>query len=498
MPASPAARLSDLHECPLSGGPILPTCSLNVRTNMLPAARVGDFAGDAEGPDEIIEGSPTVRINSKLAVRVGDHTLGGGKIAEGSPNVRIGGGSRIDAAPKAVKRAPAPPTDLNAKAEQRPEAPPPKVEPTLQPAGGQAAWSLWSWSYWGKVWGGIKDILSSILFWVLLVVSVIVAFILGWPGVIAGLLLGLAWTTAMRLYSLWKQGAPWYKWVIYVGIWPLISGWDALGLTGLFEGSFGYDFVTWRKLSEDEAAQRMAGGIVGLVMLIVAWGVGKLWPRPAATPKAAPKSVVPVEPVPSEPLIPGPPEPPPSSVGDIALEGEPKPTIKDLAGSVKESQEALGRAQDAHAKLMPKSRYDGKTVGSDGDKTISGWKPDKPAGFTSASPSRIKAYSDQIGHELRPDMRDNLLKPDGTPDPDAFPGRYYASHADKQLAITNPGEPMAFDNPICKDCFAFFQKNAAATRKPQIVTDPECTRIFMPDGTVVLPDGTPAPPARRW
>src|SRR5262252_868980 len=90
MPGSPAARLTDLHECPLSGGPILPTCSLNVRTNLLPASRLGDEAGDAEGPDPIIEGSPTVRINSRLAVRVGDQTLGGGEIAEGSPNVRIG------------------------------------------------------------------------------------------------------------------------------------------------------------------------------------------------------------------------------------------------------------------------------------------------------------------------------------------------------------------------------------------------------------------------
>jgi uncharacterized Zn-binding protein involved in type VI secretion len=100
MPGSPAARLTDLHECPLSGGPILPTCSENVRTNMLHAARVYDLAGDAEAADPIIEGSSSVRINERLAVRKGDMTVGEGKIAEGSPNVRIGGSASKVPPPK--------------------------------------------------------------------------------------------------------------------------------------------------------------------------------------------------------------------------------------------------------------------------------------------------------------------------------------------------------------------------------------------------------------
>ena len=35
-------------------------------------------------------------------------------------------------------------------------------------------------------------------------------------------------------------------------------------------------------------------------------------------------------------------------------------------------------------------------------------------------------------------MQDNLIRSDGTADPDGFPGRYYASHAEKQLAVTDP------------------------------------------------------------
>ena len=90
MPGPPAARLADSHACPPGGGPILPPCSLDVRINNLPAARVADMAADPMSPDMIVQGATTVRINGRPAVRIGDKTAAGGVIVAGSPNVFIG------------------------------------------------------------------------------------------------------------------------------------------------------------------------------------------------------------------------------------------------------------------------------------------------------------------------------------------------------------------------------------------------------------------------
>jgi hypothetical protein len=38
---------------------------------------------------------------------------------------------------------------------------------------------------------------------------------------------------------------------------------------------------------------------------------------------------------------------------------------------------------------------------------------------------------------------------------------------------------------MCGDCQGFFGKYAEATGRPQLVTDPSTTRVFMPDGKVI-------------
>ena len=87
----PAARLSDLHACPLGGGPILPPCSLNVLIEGLPAARVSDLAADASGsPDAIVQGCTSVLINGLPAARLTDKTAAGGVIVKGATTVFIG------------------------------------------------------------------------------------------------------------------------------------------------------------------------------------------------------------------------------------------------------------------------------------------------------------------------------------------------------------------------------------------------------------------------
>lgn len=92
-----AARLSDLHTCPMSdgpkphvGGPILPPCCPTVLIEFLPAARVGDLAACAGPPDTIALGSTTVLIGGQFAARQGDLTAHGGVITLGCPTVLIG------------------------------------------------------------------------------------------------------------------------------------------------------------------------------------------------------------------------------------------------------------------------------------------------------------------------------------------------------------------------------------------------------------------------
>jgi uncharacterized Zn-binding protein involved in type VI secretion len=93
----PAARLGDMHTCPLVtgvvphvGGPILPPCCPTVLVGGQPAARQGDMATCVGPPDVIAMGSPTVLIGGMMAARLGDPTVHGGVIVQGLPTVMIG------------------------------------------------------------------------------------------------------------------------------------------------------------------------------------------------------------------------------------------------------------------------------------------------------------------------------------------------------------------------------------------------------------------------
>lgn len=94
----PAARVSDMHTCPMSdgpkphvGGPILPPGEPTVLICMLPAANVGCMVTCVGPPDSIVKGSATVMIGGKPAARMGDSTAHGGVIVLGCPTVMIGG-----------------------------------------------------------------------------------------------------------------------------------------------------------------------------------------------------------------------------------------------------------------------------------------------------------------------------------------------------------------------------------------------------------------------
>ena len=93
-----AARITDMHICPLVtgtiphvGGPILPPGAPTVLIGGMPAACVGDMCVCTGPPDSIIMGSATVLIAGKPAARMGDTTAHGGTIILGCPTVIIGG-----------------------------------------------------------------------------------------------------------------------------------------------------------------------------------------------------------------------------------------------------------------------------------------------------------------------------------------------------------------------------------------------------------------------
>jgi len=97
----PAARVTDMHTCPLVapglpptphvGGPVIGPGVATVLIGKLPAAVVGDNAVCVGPPDTIVTGSATVMIAGRPAARMGDTTAHGGHIVLGLPTVMIGG-----------------------------------------------------------------------------------------------------------------------------------------------------------------------------------------------------------------------------------------------------------------------------------------------------------------------------------------------------------------------------------------------------------------------
>ena len=96
--SKPAARLTDMHTCPMFdgpkphvGGPITAPGAPTVLIGSLPAARVGDVVTCVGPPDTIAQGSATVLIGGQPAARMGDLTAHGGVIVSGQPTVLSGG-----------------------------------------------------------------------------------------------------------------------------------------------------------------------------------------------------------------------------------------------------------------------------------------------------------------------------------------------------------------------------------------------------------------------
>ncbi len=97
----PAARITDMHSCPMVtpaippvphvGGPVVGPGVPTVIIAGFPAAVVGDSCTCVGPPDMIASGSTTVLIGGRPAARMGDPTAHGGSIVLGAPTVMVGG-----------------------------------------------------------------------------------------------------------------------------------------------------------------------------------------------------------------------------------------------------------------------------------------------------------------------------------------------------------------------------------------------------------------------
>ena len=110
----PAARIGDMHVCPMMtpgvppiphvGGPITGPGAPTVLIGGMPASVMGDMCVCVGPPDTIILGSTGVLICGKPAARMGDSCAHGGTIVLGCPTVLIGeagggGGGGLGAMP---------------------------------------------------------------------------------------------------------------------------------------------------------------------------------------------------------------------------------------------------------------------------------------------------------------------------------------------------------------------------------------------------------------
>ncbi len=98
----PAARITDMHICPMQtpafpspiphvGGPVVGPGVSTVMIGKMPAAVMGDSCTCVGPPDSVVKGSATVMIGGKPAARMGDTTAHGGTIVAGCLTVMIGG-----------------------------------------------------------------------------------------------------------------------------------------------------------------------------------------------------------------------------------------------------------------------------------------------------------------------------------------------------------------------------------------------------------------------
>lgn len=98
MTGRPAARVTDMHTCPASSGPVphvggavLSVPAPAVLAGGLPLAAAGSLAGCVGALGVVVSGSATVLVGGQPVARMGDATAHGGVLVSGMPTVLVGG-----------------------------------------------------------------------------------------------------------------------------------------------------------------------------------------------------------------------------------------------------------------------------------------------------------------------------------------------------------------------------------------------------------------------
>ena len=153
------------------------------------------------------------------------------------------------------------------------------------------------------------------------------------------------------------------------------------------------------------------------------------------------------------------------------------------AQSVAESQAAHTRATRVKQELPKTGRNRPKVVSSDrNNDALSGWSKDRPPGFLDPNVEEVLQVTDEMGHPRTPYFRDQ-----------GVPGQYFASHAERQMALNAEWPHIGVSKAMCADCQNWFRSLAQYQRRDWYVTDPNGTWIFRTDGSVVTSSGLQVP-----
>ena len=153
------------------------------------------------------------------------------------------------------------------------------------------------------------------------------------------------------------------------------------------------------------------------------------------------------------------------------------------AQHVAESQAAHTRAARVKQELPKTDRNRPKVVSSDrNNDALSGWSKDRPPGFLDPNVEEVLQVTDEMGHPRTPYFRDQGVS-----------GQYFASHAERQMALNAEWPHIGVSKTMCADCQDWFRSLAQYQRRDWYVTDPDGTWIFRTDGSVVTSSGLQVP-----
>ena len=147
---------------------------------------------------------------------------------------------------------------------------------------------------------------------------------------------------------------------------------------------------------------------------------------------------------------------------------------------VLESRDAYQRAVQRHTTISRVKRDRQRAVSSDGVHTLSGWGLDRrPGGFQDPNVDEVLRVTDDMDYP-------RTVKDDWD---HGEPGRYYASHAERQEALTAERPAIGVSKKLCEDCPGWFRHFAQYRGRTWYVTDPDGTWAFYTDGSVTMPSG---------